>query len=74
MVEQMLSGNDVVLIDYEDDATTHIGRMRQMGVSDETIAEHFIYIQPNEKWDGAAKATPRRSGRTGCGALRRRRR
>jgi archaellum biogenesis ATPase FlaH len=59
MVEQMLSGNDVVLIDYEDDATTHIGRMRQMGVSDETIAKHFIYIQPNEKWDGAAKATLR---------------
>ncbi|NBP42521.1 MAG: hypothetical protein EBU68_07040, partial [Actinobacteria bacterium] len=57
IVEQMMLGNDAILIDYEDDPFTHIGRMRQMGVSDEVIAKHFIYIQPNEKWDSASKAT-----------------
>ena len=57
IVEQMMLGNDAILIDYEDDPFTHIGRMRQMGVSDEMIAKHFIYIQPNEKWDSASKAT-----------------
>ena len=57
IVEQMRLGHDAVLIDYEDDPFTHIGRMRQMGVSDELIAKHFIYIQPNEKWDSTSKAT-----------------
>jgi archaellum biogenesis ATPase FlaH len=56
IVEQMMLGNDAILIDYEDDPFTHVGRMRQMGVSDEIIAKHFIYIQPNEKWDSASKA------------------
>jgi len=56
IVGQMMLGNDAVLIDYEDDPFTHVGRMRQMGVSDEIIAKHFIYIQPNEKWDTASKA------------------
>ncbi len=57
IVEQMMLGNDAILIDYEDNPYTHIGRMRQIGVSDEMIAKHFIYIQPNEKWDSASKAT-----------------
>ena len=56
IVEQMMLGKDAILIDYEDDPFTHVGRMRQMGVSDEIIAKHFIYIQPNEKWDTASKA------------------
>lgn len=56
IAEQMMRGRDAILIDYEDSATTHIGRLRQMGVSDETIAKHFIYIQPNEKWDRASQA------------------
>lgn len=56
IVEQMTLGYDAILIDYEDDPYTHIGRMRQMGVSDEMIAKHFVYIQPNEKWDCASRA------------------
>jgi hypothetical protein len=57
MAEQMKQGNDVLLVDYEDDPSAHVGRLRQIGVDDETIRKHFIYVQPTEKWDTTAERT-----------------
>lgn len=56
MAEEMKLGHDVLLVDYEDDPATHIGRLRQLGVSFETILKHFIFIQPEETWGADARA------------------
>jgi len=56
MAEEMKRGNDVLLVDYEDNPGTHVGRLRQLGVSYETILKHFIFIQPEETWNDDARA------------------
>ena len=56
MAEEMKRGNDVLLVDYEDNPGTHVGRLRQLGVSYEMILRHFIFIQPEEQWNSDAYA------------------
>ena len=55
MAQEMLMGRDVLLVDYEDHPISQVARLEQIGVPRETILEHFIYIQPNEKWSQSSE-------------------
>jgi hypothetical protein len=41
-------GDDVLYIDYEDDARGIVTRLRALGLRGEEILEHFVYIRPDE--------------------------
>jgi hypothetical protein len=46
-VEQMDLGEPVLYIDFEDSAPTAVGRLRNLGATDEQIARLFTYIRPD---------------------------
>jgi len=46
--EQLLAGERVVYIDFEDDAETAVERLRALGVDDELIGASFVYLRPDE--------------------------
>lgn len=45
---EMTSGRGVLILDYEDTAVTMVDRLRRLGVSDDAIRQHLIYIRPTE--------------------------
>ncbi len=50
------SGGDVLYVDYESDAASVVGRLRELGAGTEEIRAHFTYIRPEtkpgaEKWE-----------------------
>lgn len=46
--QELLAGNDVVYIDFEDSARGVVERLRDLGVEDQLIVDKFVYIQPAE--------------------------
>lgn len=46
--ERLDAGETVLYIDYEDTAVNIVGRLRDLGVSDEAILERFNYVRPDE--------------------------
>lgn len=41
-------GLDVLYVDYEDDASGIVTRLRALGLGAEEILEHFVYLRPDE--------------------------
>lgn len=46
--QELLAGNVVVYIDFEDSARGIVARLRDLGVADDVIVEQFVYVQPAE--------------------------
>ena len=51
MAMEILLGNDALLVDYEDQPETIVGRLEDLGVDLEAILDHLIYMHPDESWD-----------------------
>jgi hypothetical protein len=52
-------GENVLYIDFEDDAAGVVARLRSLGLTVEQIAAHFVYIRPDEPLNGRkGEATP----------------
>lgn len=47
--DELRVGNVVVYLDFEDSPRAIVERLRALGVTDELIAEQFIYVQPTER-------------------------
>jgi hypothetical protein len=45
---EITSGRSVLILDYEDTAVTMVDRLRRLGVSDDQIRRHLIYIRPTD--------------------------
>lgn len=52
--QQLAIGKAALYIDYEDSAASIVQRLRELGVSDETIAAHLTYVRPDEPLADAA--------------------
>ncbi len=46
--EQLMAGNDVVFVDFEDDAASVVGRLHVLGVPNDLIQNHFRYVRPEQ--------------------------
>lgn len=49
------AGDVAVLLDFESDKKAILGRLRALGLGIEEIIEHFVYIRPEDPFDGAAR-------------------
>jgi hypothetical protein len=52
--EQLLAGNDVVFVDFEDDAASVVGRLQVLGLPPDIIQDHFRYVRPEQSHPAAA--------------------
>jgi len=52
--EQLLAGNDVVFVDFEDDAASVVGRLQVLGLPPDIIRDHFRYVRPEQSHPAAA--------------------
>jgi AAA domain len=51
--EEMHQGRDVVYVDLEMGRREMLARLRDLGLDDETIGQHFIYLEPSEPLSAA---------------------
>lgn len=56
VVEVVIAGGTVLIIDYEDTVGGIIDRLRSLGLDDETIASRVIYIEGRVGWSPVAQA------------------
>jgi AAA domain len=54
--ERLLNHETVLYIDFEDSAPSIVSRLRSLGADPDTIAEHFIYLRPDEGLSADARA------------------
>lgn len=47
-VQEIEAGHHIVYVDYEDTAHGVVGRLRDLGLTDEQIGEFFHYVRPDE--------------------------
>jgi len=55
--EQLGAGNDVVFVDFEDDAASVVGRLQVLGLPRDLIQHHFGYVRPEQGHPAAAVDT-----------------
>jgi hypothetical protein len=53
--EELKAEHHVIYLDYEDDETMAVERLRALGVTDELIGSRFTYIRPEGRFDGLAQ-------------------
>jgi len=54
LAQQMRAGHNVMLIDFEDIATSIVSRLRMYGATDDEILERFVYIRPSDPFNDDA--------------------
>jgi len=55
--EQLMAGNDVVFVDFEDDAASVVGRLQVLGLPGDFIQHRFRYVRPEQSHPAAAVDT-----------------